>query len=300
MKKIQLIAKFITDHAPAILTGFAAAGTITTTALAVKSTPKALDELDRAYLDKGESLTKKEVVLATWKCYIPTAVSGTMTLACILAANYTHIQKETAAAAMATFFEQRYIDYQNKVVEEYGEEASVDIERKVAKDHMEANPPRINRDLKKGEFLCYEPMTDQYFLTTDKELMWAELTANKILQMEERVTLNQILSLFPTANHKMRIGEKLGWWLDESYYEFIGYNWGFYGRPWLDMQPSYETIDGQQVLILRFSVAPVREEAYDVEEMMDTRARAENELSFEHIKEEVAQAKKKSQEKQAL
>ena len=56
-------------------------------------------------------------------------------------------------------------------------------------------------------------------------------------------------------------------------------------------------IHGQNVAILDFSIAPVHEEAYDVEAMMDYAKKIEEELSPKHIKEEVEEETKKSQKK---
>lgn len=278
MKGIDKIAKFLVDNSPAIFTGLSVAGTIATTALAVADTPKALDELDKAYLEKGEALTKKEVVKATWKCYIPAGVSGAATVACILLANRAHIKKETALAAMAGFFEQRYFDYKEKVVEITDAEVDRKIETALAKDRMEENkPPKTMSARLVGEdMLCYEPITDQYFVTNQKELMWAEMTANKILSMERDVTLNKILKLFSDTDTKNPIGDKIGWWLDDSYFEFVGYNWGYYGRAWMDITPEQETIDGQEVYVVHFTVAPTQEEMWDasyIEQFPDEEAK---------------------------
>ena len=293
--KVDKLAKWFVDNAPAIFTGFAIVGTATTTALAVEATPAAMDQLEAAYLEKGDKLDKKEVIKAAWKCYIPAAVSGTLTIGCIVAANYAHIRKETAMAAMASFFEKRYLDYKDKVIELDGQEKDKEIEVNLAKDHLTKNPPS-KEIIHSDEILCYEPNTKQTFISNKTEMMWAELTANKILSMEERVTLNQILALFPDADHNKEEGKHIGWWLDESYYEFIGYNWGFYGRPWLDFDPVYEEINGQRTCIIHFTVAPVHEEAYDVDEMLETKERIEDELSIKHISDEIDQVKKKSQE----
>lgn len=292
--KIEAIGKYLSDHLPEILTGFAVVGTMVTAALAVEATPAAMDELDKAYLEKGEPLNKREVVKATWKCYIPATVSGVVTVGCIFGANHTHIQKETAMAATAAFFEKRYYNYKDKVAEITDEETERAIETDLALDKMVSNPSKKQK-IKGEEILCYEPNTEQYFITTSKELMWAELTANKILSMEEKVYLNQILALFPDANHKNPIGNKIGWYLDESYYEFIGYNWGYYGRPWLEILHTQTDVNGDNVAVIHFSVAPVHEEAYDVEEMLSNRKRIEDELSLSHISDEIATEKKKSQ-----
>ena len=135
-----------------------------------------------------------------------------------------------------------------------------------------------------------------YFNEVDKIIQLNDgIHDNKILSMEERVTLNQILALFPDADHNKEEGKHIGWWLDDSYYEFIGYNWGFYGRPWLDFDPVYEEINGQRTCIIHFTVEPVHEEAYDVDEMLETKARIEDELSIKHISDEIDQIQKQSQ-----
>lgn len=276
MRGIDKVTKFLVDNAPAIFTGLAITGSVVTTLLAVKATPKALDELDKAYSKKNtivdevldrdpEPLTKKEVVKATWKCYIPTAISGSATIACIILANRAHIKKETALAAMAGFFEQRYFDYKDKVVEIADADTDKAIETAMAKDRMTQNkPPKtMMAALDKEEMLCYEPITDQYFITTKNELVWATMTTNKILSMEQDVTLNKILKLFPGADCKNPIGDKVGWWLDDSYFEFVGYNWGYYGRPWIEIDPVVENVDGQEVYVVHFSVGPTGEEMWD-------------------------------------
>ena len=190
----------------------------------------------------------------------------------------------------------KYTDYKDKVIELDGEEKNKQIETEVAKNHILKNPPK-KKLIHEDEMLVYEPNTEQYFITNKNEMMWAELTANKILSMEERVTLNQILALFPDADKTKDKGKHIGWWLDDSYYEFIGYNWGFYGRPWLDFDPVYEEVNGQKMYILHFTVEPVHEEAYDIEEMLEYKQRIEDELSIKHISDEIDNVKKKSQEK---
>lgn len=271
MRGIDKIAKFLVDNAGPIFTGLSAVGTISTAVLAVKATPRALDNMDEAYLEKAEPLTKKEIVKATWECYIPAGVSATFTITCIIMANRAHIKKEAALAAMAGFFEQRYFDYKDKVVEITDEDTDRKIESALARDKMEGNKPPayLSRYAKEdGSFMCYEPITEQYFLANKDQIMWAELSANKILQMEKEVTLNQILKLFPGVVTDTPVGDKMGWWLDDNYYEFVGYNWGYYGRPWLDITPTFEAVDGQEVMVIHFSIAPTNEEAYDIEDMM--------------------------------
>lgn len=102
MKIFNTVKKAVEKKSPEILIAFGIAGMITTTVLAVKATPKAMEKIkeveknkkeefdrDHGYseLDTMFKLTKPEVVKATWKCYIPAAISGATSIACIVGAN---------------------------------------------------------------------------------------------------------------------------------------------------------------------------------------------------------------------
>ena len=68
---------FLGKHSPEILTGIGVTGMITTTVLAVKSTPKALILIEEKKKELGtDKLTTIEVVKAAWKPYIPALELG--------------------------------------------------------------------------------------------------------------------------------------------------------------------------------------------------------------------------------
>jgi len=78
------VSKFLTNvksslskHSPEILVGIGITGMVTTTVLAVKATPKALKLIEETKKEeRKDKLTPIETVKATWKCYIPAAVTG--------------------------------------------------------------------------------------------------------------------------------------------------------------------------------------------------------------------------------
>ena len=83
---IKTTEDFITKRSPEILTGIGITGMVTTTILAVKVTPKALDLIAKAEDEKfdsghSECLTKPEIIKACWKCYIPAAITCTASIA---------------------------------------------------------------------------------------------------------------------------------------------------------------------------------------------------------------------------
>lgn len=69
-------------HSPEIMTGIGIAGMVATTILAVRATPKALlliqeaEEVKSQTESSDEALTPVETIKATWRCYVPAAVTG--------------------------------------------------------------------------------------------------------------------------------------------------------------------------------------------------------------------------------
>ena len=260
------------DNAPSIFTGMAVAGVVETSVLAVKATPDAINKIYDKQKKKG-NLTGREMVEAAWTCYIPALCMGGATIACIVAANYMHIRKEASLAAAYSLYEGRYNAYRQKNKELFGEGNDEAIEKDLDKEAVKRNPPPgylrqyAEEDSK---FLCYEPITNQYFMASKTQLLWAELTANKMLQQKEKVTLNEMLKLFPGASCTKPIGDIRGWYLDDSYYEWMSYNSGFWGNPWMDIEPRLIEEDGHELFVIRFSIQPMAEDMWDLDEVMDS------------------------------
>ena len=78
---------FLKRNSSTILTCIGAAGVIATSVLAVKATPKAMALLEQSEEEKGEKLTNMEKVQVAGPAYIPAAIVGASTIACIFGAN---------------------------------------------------------------------------------------------------------------------------------------------------------------------------------------------------------------------
>lgn len=82
---LKSTGQIMKKHSPEILTGIGVAGMVATTIMAVKATPKAILLINEKEVElRAEKLTKKEVVQTVWKCYIPAAVTGVASIACII------------------------------------------------------------------------------------------------------------------------------------------------------------------------------------------------------------------------
>ena len=106
----------VTKHSPEILTGIGITGMITTTIMAVRATPKALILIE----ERGNSLTPIETVKAAWTCYIPAAITGCLSIVCLIGASSVNVRRNAALAAAYTLSESALKEYQEKVVEHIG------------------------------------------------------------------------------------------------------------------------------------------------------------------------------------
>lgn len=127
------VKKSTIKHSPEILTGIGIAGMVTTTVMAVRATPKALRLIDSAELKKanetnipyeGHNLSKTEIIKVTWKCYIPVAITGSLSIACLIGASSVNARRNAALATAYSIAETSLKEYQNKVVETIGEKRS--------------------------------------------------------------------------------------------------------------------------------------------------------------------------------
>lgn len=164
-KIFNTVKKAVGKKSPEILIAFGIAGMITTTVLAVKATPKAMEKIKKAEKDKAEEynrnhadsdiwastlkITKPEVVKATWKCYIPAAISGAASIACIVGANTVHSKRNAAIATAYKLSEKALTEYKEATIEEVGKEKAKAIKDRVAQKQLDNNPLNDSQ-VKKG------------------------------------------------------------------------------------------------------------------------------------------------------
>ena len=240
---------YILENLPSILTGVAVAGVVETVYLAVKATPKALEVLEEAPVEEVKN--KKDVVKHTWKCYIPAAIAGAGTIACIVGANYAHLSREAGMLAAYSFLGEKFVNYR----ERSGEKHDAKIMKGIEKDHIsEAVKGKPDRPLEIGKMWVYEPESKQYFQATTEQILWAELTANKIFHNQGWLSFNQFLDLLPEAK-RVDWGDHTGWYIydEDGSWDF---NWSFYrgGTPWIDIQPQISEDD--DVMVLAYGMHP--------------------------------------------
>jgi hypothetical protein len=211
-KFINNIQSSVTKHSPEILTGIGIAGMITTTVLAVKATPKALQLIEEAKKEQQvDTLTPVDTIKTCWKCYIPAAVTGVASVACMIGASSVHVKRNAALATAYKLSETALSEYKEKVVETIGEKKEQVIREAIDKDHVEKNPISQNEVIitKKGETLCFDYYSSRYFESDIEQIKKAINQLNGAMLREDYVSLNDLydeLGLSHTG-----VGDCMGW-----------------------------------------------------------------------------------------
>ena len=216
-KAFKEIPKILKKHSPEILTGIGVAGMILTTITAVKVTPKAIQMVDKKEIEDGKRLTKKEIVQTTWKCYIPSAITGVCSIACVIGANSINAKRNAALAAAYAISVQDLADYKKKALEVVGEKKEQTIRDEIAKEKLAKTPLENDKVVMtgKGETLCYDPLSGRYFKSDIEKLRKAENILNRRMRDEVHLSLNEFYS--EIGLEEIDIGDNLGWDIDKGY-----------------------------------------------------------------------------------
>ena len=233
----------IKKHSPEILTGIGIAGMITTTVMAVRATPKALILIEERKEEIGaEKLEAMDMVKTTWACYIPAAITGTLSVACLIGASSVNARRNAALATAYTLSESALKDYQGKVIEMFGEKKNEAVKDAVAKDKVEKNPI-VTREViitEKGNTLCYDAISGRYFKSDIEKIKKAECELNRQMLDDMYVSLNDFY--YEIGLDSVKLGDELGWNVDSGY---------------IDLSFSSQLAsDGTPCLVIDYSVAP--------------------------------------------
>jgi hypothetical protein len=222
-----------------------AAGVVATTVAAVKATPKALALLEDAKKEKGEELTNLEKVKIAGPAYIPTAVIGVSTLACVFGANILNKRNQASLMSAYALVDSGYKDYRNKVDELYGKEAGEQVRAGLAQDKYEKQDDEY--EVEEGKVLYHDFYSGRYFEATPFDVQKAEYELNRMLMMDDGVYLNEwycLLGLEPLEH-----GHDFGW--------NVCANSAAYWQTWVDFRHEKTILeDGLECIIISFAQEP--------------------------------------------
>lgn len=237
------IKSTMVKNAPGILVGVGIVGMAGTTILAVRATPKAITLIEAKKQElEVDALTPVETVKTTWKCYLPAAVTGVMSTACLIGASSVSARRNAALATAYNLTRAALSDYKDAVVETIGEKKEQVVRDTVAKNRIERDPVQNTEVIvtERGTTLCYDAVFGRYFRSDIDTIKRAINELNRNIVSSMYASLNEFydeIGLPP-----IEIGDKLGWNIDDGQIE-------------VDFS-SQLAADGTPCLVISFNVAP--------------------------------------------
>lgn len=234
--------RFLKRNASTILTTVGALGVVGTSIATAKATTKASKLLEEAKKEKGEDLTKLEIVKTAAPVYIPAVLIGASTIACIFGANVLNKRHQAALVSAYALLDNSYKDYKKKVTEMYGEEADGDVRAELAKDKYDEK--EVIEDETDGKILFYDEFSERYFEATVERVRDAEYELNREVAVGGAAYLNEFYDLLGIP--RVDYGDHLGW----SAFALVEMYWG----AWVDF--AHEKVvmdDGLECVIIRMT-----------------------------------------------
>lgn len=242
----KLIGKsklFLRRNGSTILTLAGGAGVVATAVMTAKATPKAMRLLEEAKEEKGDDLTKLEVVQVAGPAYIPAIVTGAATLVCIFGANTLNKRQQASLTSAYALLDKSYKDYKKKVKEVYGEEAHEKVKEELAKDEYKENDILVSE----GTHLFYDIYSNRYFESTLAKVKQAEYNLNRLLVMKGYAYLNEFY--VELGIEQIESGWELGW--------SPGSNLDMYWQEWIDFSHTKTDMgDGTECYIIEMWQEP--------------------------------------------
>lgn len=219
---------YMKKHSPEILTGIGVTGMITTTILAVKATPKAMELINQRKVELAQEYGVGEVldlpsyldyVKVAWRPYVPAVITGIASISCIIGASAVNAKRNAALATAYTISERALVRYRDKVIDTIGVKKEKEIREKVSQDQVDKNPVSKSQVFitQRGNTLCRDEISGRYFRSDLDHIRRIVNELNRKMTFQDYISLEEFynnIGLEPTKNSAY-----LGWNLQKGLIE---------------------------------------------------------------------------------
>ena len=227
MKLTKSCAKLLKKHGGTILAVAASVGVVLTAVETGKATVKAQKLIEMNTVPEEEYTTKDKIV-DCYKFYIPAAVLGAGTIACILGSNALNKKQIASLTAAYMALGKTYQEYRKQVVDRYG----ADIDKDIWKDAQTLKEKPLET-AETEKLLCYEPISKRYFHATEAELTDAFYNLNRDFALDGEASMNDFCN-YLGLDHLPEL-DTMGWCAD-----YLANEWEYF---WVDCEYYKQTTD---------------------------------------------------------
>ena len=258
----------VKDAMPSILMGMGMAFGGAATAEGIIETFKMTEDgYGRDYICDKKIPTKEKAKVIS-KYYWPVGAATIASAGCFLSAMHGYSMQVANAVSIAAWWKQYAKEYREKNRELYGAENDKKVDDAIVKDHISKNqPPKKNNP---DAYMIYDPVTDQHFEATMKEIENCERDMNRILNKACPVEYWYFLKHFKNARYDYPICGDIGWFLDDTYMDYHYYNESFFAHEYFEIVIDPQEINGEEIYILRCSIEPMLNLELDADVVKDS------------------------------
>lgn len=219
-RMINKVGRSLNRNSPKIFTILGIGSGITAAVMAVKATPDyQIDMGEHKIYASEHGISKKEDVIGKTKIfakwYGPSIGVGVISIASVLNAQRINTKRMAGLATAYKLSEAALKEYQDKVVEKFGEKKAKDIHKSILEDRIAATCP-VEADMQNepkdpGDYLCYDYYTGKYFYSTQSKLDAAGKEINRRLGEEgDYILLDEFFDLIE-RNQRTAAGRFMCW-----------------------------------------------------------------------------------------
>lgn len=239
LEKAEMFTK---KNSPAILTGMAIVGVISTAYASFKAGPRAdkiLEEYrkDMSYCDRNDKEAKRFVVGEAAKKMVPVIappiIMGGSTIACIIGSHSVSSRRIAALSAAYSISESTVKNLNNKMEELFGEKKARAVKDAIMKDKLKADAEKDQKVLSDispidsltnfimpadGTVLCKDLYSGRLFYSNAEKIKQAIAKCSYDVITDMYISLNDFYEAIGSPQlTRIPMGEDLGWNLDDTH-----------------------------------------------------------------------------------
>lgn len=198
---------YLRRASPTILCCVAAVGVVGTAIASVKVTPKAMKLLKDATDEKGEELSKAEIVITVAHLYIPAAAIGAGTIFCIFGANALNKHQQAQLMSAYALLKNYHKGYRDKLIELHGENIDIEIRNAMIRERCDFH--QLDSDAPDEKVIFYDEISGESVIRYEREVIDAEYHFNRNFTMRGYAFLNEFYEFLgmPVTEY----GGTVGW-----------------------------------------------------------------------------------------
>lgn len=170
------------------------------------------------YCETKSTLSTADKALIYAKAYAPTAIMTAASIFCIFGGNRISRQRIASLAGAYILKETAFDEYKQKAEEMLGKKKANEISDDIIQSHINQNPPTESNTLQPNLpnpvqlSLWYDETSNRYFYSNAEYIRRAELEANRMLDKNGFVGINDVYSIL--GLDEIPLGDDMGWQKD--------------------------------------------------------------------------------------